>query len=65
MDWGHFRAMRGSNAVIFTLSAWLGIGEALAANPAFDCGKAAPGSIEEMICRDDGLAALDRALAAV
>jgi uncharacterized protein len=51
--------------LILTLGACLWRGTALAANPAFDCGQAAPGSIEEMICKDDGLAALDRALAAV
>ena len=50
---------------MLTLGACLGRGAALAANPAFDCGQAAPGSIEEMICKDDGLAALDRRLAAV
>jgi len=57
----HYRAI----ILILTLGACLGRGTALAANPAFDCGQAAPGSIEEMICKDDGLAALDRRLAAV
>ncbi len=57
----HYRAI----ILLLTLGACLGRGTALAANPAFDCGQAAPGSIEEMICKDDGLAALDRRLAAV
>ncbi len=37
-------------------------GTALAATPSFDCAKVAAGSIEEMICADDALAALDRKL---
>jgi uncharacterized protein len=37
---------------------------ALAVDPAFDCARA-EGSVEEMICADDELAALDRELAAV
>ena len=37
---------------------------ALAADPSFDCAKA-DGAIEELICRDNGLAALDRKLAEV
>ncbi len=40
-------------------------GTALAATPSFDCAKVAAGSIEEMICADDALAALDRKLAEV
>ena len=39
-------------------------GKATAADPSFDCSKAA-GSVEQMICTDDGLAALDRQLAEV
>jgi len=41
-----------------------GIEVGAAAAPSFDCRKAA-GAIEQMICSDDGLAALDRALAEV
>jgi uncharacterized protein len=37
----------------------------LAAGPSFDCGKVQTGSIEEMICKDDGLSALDRKMARV
>jgi len=40
-------------------------GTALAASPSFECGKVKAGSIEEMICRDEKLAALDRKLAEV
>jgi len=41
-----------------------GIDEAAAANPSFDCNKAA-GKIEKLICGDDGLAVLDRKLTEV
>lgn len=38
---------------------------ATAAGPSFDCTKVEPGSVEELICQDQGLAALDRQLAEV
>lgn len=38
---------------------------ALAQGPSFSCGKIEPGSVEEMICQDEGLSALDRQLADV
>lgn len=38
---------------------------AVAAKPAFDCKKVAEGSIEELVCRDEELASLDRKLATV
>lgn len=38
---------------------------AMAAGPSFDCSRIRPGSIEEMICRDARLSALDRKMAAV
>jgi len=50
---------------------WLGTAgvlfqpEAMAAGPSFPCDKVETGSIEEMICRDDALAALDVKLADV
>ena len=37
----------------------------LAANPSFDCSKVEAGSIEELICKDDELSALDRKMASV
>lgn len=40
-------------------------GRALAEGPSFDCGKVAPGSIEELICKDGELSALDREMASV
>ncbi|MGW8207301.1 MAG: MliC family protein [Hyphomicrobiaceae bacterium] len=43
----------------------LSTGSALAASPAFDCSKAEAGSIEALICNNDGLAKLDRTLADV
>jgi uncharacterized protein len=49
--------------LIFLAFGW-GIDSAVAADPSYDCAKA-EGAIEEMICGDDGLAALDRQLAEV
>ena len=43
----------------------LWVGTAWAAGPSFDCSKAEPGSIEEMICKDGGVTRLDRKLAEV
>lgn len=43
----------------------LSVGPALAQAPSFDCKKAATGSMEALICRDSGLARLDRQLAQV
>lgn len=40
-------------------------GTALAASPSFECGKVKAGSMEEMVCKDEKLAALDRKLAEV
>ena len=40
-------------------------GEASATGPSYDCGKVASGSIEELVCKDEGLAALDVKLAEV
>jgi uncharacterized protein len=40
-------------------------GAAQAAGPAFDCGKVERGSIEELVCQDEELAAADRELALV
>ena len=59
-----FKAMF-SSTVLLTLGCWMWVGIAMADGPSFDCGKAKAGSIEEMICKDDGLAALDRKLAEV
>ncbi len=49
-------------SLIFAALAATAPGVALAADPAFDCGKA-DGSVEEMICNNDGLAELDREMA--
>lgn len=40
-------------------------GTALATPPSFDCSKVEAGSIEEMICKDEPLSALDRKMATV
>ena len=42
-----------------------GVRIALAAGPSFDCSKAQKGSIEELICKDEGLSMLDRKMATV
>jgi uncharacterized protein len=51
--------------MLLSFSFCLWVGAALAASPSFECGKVKAGSIEEMICRDEKLAALDRKLAEV
>jgi uncharacterized protein len=51
-------------AAILTIAGLATIAAA-ADGPSFDCAKVAQGSIEEMICKDPGLSALDRKLASV
>jgi uncharacterized protein len=52
--------------VLLTMSCcWLLASQAEAGSPSFDCGKVAAGSIEELVCKDDGLASLDGKLAEV
>ena len=46
-------------------SCWLLAGNVLASSPSFDCQSVEVGSIEDMVCKDDELAALDRKLADV
>jgi uncharacterized protein len=62
-----FKTMHGSGAgaLIIAWGILLWAGSATAASPSFECGKAKSGSSEEMICKDEGLAALDRKLADV
>ena len=60
-----FKTIFGSIAVLLALTCWLFAGAARAEGPSFDCGKVEAGSIEEMVCKDKGLAALDRKLAEV
>lgn len=43
----------------------MGAGVSLAAGPSFDCGKVQKSSIEELICKDEGLSQLDQKLAAI
>lgn len=50
--------------LILASGVWHMAGTAIAEGPSFDCGKAS-GSIEELICKDDELPALDRKLAGV
>jgi hypothetical protein len=56
MDLLQHLAISGFRVLMIMLSICTWAGATLAANPAFDCGKVAPGSIEELICKDDGLA---------
>jgi len=44
------------------LCCWLCVSDAVAGSPSFDCGKVEVGSVEELVCKDAGLAALDRKL---
>jgi uncharacterized protein len=52
-------------ALMLALVTWSRVGDALAISPSFDCAKVKTGSIEEMICKDASLIALDRKLADV
>jgi uncharacterized protein len=60
-----FTILSSLNDVLLTAAFCLWAGSALAAGPSFDCGSVEAGSIEEMVCKDAGLAALDRKLAEV
>ena len=52
-------------SVLLTLIFWLFTGAVVAEGPSFDCCKVEAGSIEEMICKDEGLTALDQKLSEV
>jgi uncharacterized protein len=59
---------RKTKSILFVLlpivySVCLGTG--LAAGPSFDCSKAKKGSVEELICKDDALSAMDQKMATV
>jgi len=54
-----------SFAIMTLVSCWLLTGNVLASSPSFDCQSVEVGSIEDMVCKDDELAALDRKLADV
>jgi len=60
-----FKTIFGSIAVLLALTCGLYTGAARAEGPSFDCAKVEAGSIEEMVCKDKGLTALDRKLAEV
>ena len=59
-----FKVLLGTTALL-ALGFWRCADAAPAQGPSFDCGKVEVGSIEEMVCKDEGLAALDRELAEV
>jgi uncharacterized protein len=52
-------------AVLLTSACWLFTGAVRAEGPSFDCSKVEAGSIEEMICKDKELTALDRKLSGI
>jgi len=52
-----------SFAILTMGSCWLLTGNVLASSPSFDCQSVEVGSIEDMVCKDDELATLDRKLA--
>jgi uncharacterized protein len=60
-----FKTIAISISVLLASACLLVTGTARAEGPSFDCGKVQAGSIEEMVCKDKGLAALDRKLAEV
>jgi uncharacterized protein len=53
-----------SSIFVLALGCWRNAGTAMAEGPSFDCSKA-PGSIEELICKDEELSSLDHKLAGV
>jgi len=58
------RAVR-CTVLMSMLAAGLSTATAGAATPSFDCSAVDPGSVEELICDDDALSAIDRAMADV
>ena len=52
-------------SIMLASSCFLFAGSAHGEGPSFDCGKVEAGSIEEMICKDEGLSELDRKLSEV
>jgi uncharacterized protein len=60
-----FKTILGLITVMLAAICWLFTGAARAEGPSFNCAKVESGSIEEMVCKDQGLAALDRKLAEV
>ena len=53
------------HAVLLATACWFFTGPARAEGPSFDCSKVEAGSIEEMVCKDQELSALDRKLSEV
>jgi uncharacterized protein len=51
--------------IVIGTACWPIAGAAVAQGPSYACDKVEPGSIEEMICRDEELSALDRELSVV
>ncbi len=51
------------STLLFTSAYFLFAGGVFAAGPSFDCKNVEPGSIEELVCKDEGLSALDVKLA--
>ena len=64
MRYPPFKTILFSSVLMMALGCCRIVGTTMAEDPSFDCGKAS-GSIEEMICNDDELSALDRKLTEV
>jgi uncharacterized protein len=62
---GPFVRAMSSLAGLLAATCWFLTGPIFAEGPSFDCDKVERGSIEEMVCKDEGLAALDRKLSEV
>jgi len=58
-------AQTASLFMLLALGWWASGGAAVAQGPSYACDKVEAGSIEDMICKDSGLSALDRKLAGV
>ncbi len=52
-------------AILTLSSCWLLVGNVLASSPSFNCQRVEVGGIEDLVCKNDELAALDRKLADV
>ena len=66
MSYGLLNLTSNLKYTLLTISCcWLFTNDAVAANPSFDCRQVSMGSIEDLVCKDDGLATLDNKLAEV
>jgi uncharacterized protein len=59
------KAISCMDLVLPVIGCWIFIGTSMAVGSSFDCGNVEAGSIEELVCKDEGLSALDRKMAEV